>query len=84
MIEIIGDRTASKAPTITAQLPIEHWHAWVEDATIVDAFLDRLMRQNHRLTLMGESVRQESRSIRRKRAQTQRPLLQSERATQLA
>jgi hypothetical protein len=28
-------------PTITSQLPIEHWHAWVGDTTIADAILDR-------------------------------------------
>jgi DNA replication protein DnaC len=39
-------------------LPIEHWHAWVGDATIADAILDRVMQRNHRFTLTGESLRQ--------------------------
>jgi len=39
-------------------LPIEHWHAWVGDATIADAILDRLMQKNHRFTPTGESLRQ--------------------------
>ena len=42
LLEIIDDRAASKATIITSQLPIEHWHAWVGDATIADAILDRL------------------------------------------
>lgn len=58
LLEIIDDRAASKATIITSQLPIEHWHAWIGDATIADAILDRLMQQNHRLTLTGESLRQ--------------------------
>ena len=29
---------------ITSQLPIKHWHAWVSDATIADAILDRVMQ----------------------------------------
>ena len=58
LLEIIDDRAASKATIITSQLPIEHWHARVGDATIADAILDRLMQQNHRLTLTGESLRQ--------------------------
>ncbi|WP_196305674.1 ATP-binding protein [Variovorax paradoxus] len=58
LLEIIDDRAASKATIITSQLPIEHGHAWVGDATIADAVLDRLMQQNHRLTLAGESLRQ--------------------------
>ena len=58
LLEIIDDRAASKATNITSQLPIEHWHAWVGDATIADAILDRLMQRNHRFTLTGESLRQ--------------------------
>lgn len=58
LLEIIDDRAASKATIITSQLPIEHWHAWVGDATIADAILDRVMQQNHRLILTGESLRQ--------------------------
>lgn len=58
LLEIIDDRAASKATIITSQLPIEHWHAWIGDASIADAILDRLMQHNHRLTLTGESLRQ--------------------------
>ena len=58
LLEIIEDRAASKPHIIPSQLPIEHWHAWIGDATIADAILDRLMQQNHRLTLTGESLRQ--------------------------
>jgi DNA replication protein DnaC len=48
LLEIIDDRAANSATIITSQLPIEHWHAWVGDATIADAILDRLMQQHHR------------------------------------
>ena len=58
LLEIIDDRSANKATIITSQLPIEHWHAWVGDATIADAILDRVMQKNHRFTLTGESLRQ--------------------------
>jgi len=58
LLEIIDDRAASRATIITSQLPIEHWHEWIGDATIADAILDRIMQQNHRLTLTGESLRQ--------------------------
>jgi len=58
LLEIIDDRAASRATVITSQLPIEHWHAWVGDATIADAILDRLMQRHHRFTLTGESLRQ--------------------------
>ncbi len=58
LLEIIDDRAAARATVITSQLPIEHWHAWVGDATIADAILDRVMQRNHRFTLTGESLRQ--------------------------
>jgi DNA replication protein DnaC len=65
LLEIIDDRAASKATIITSQLPIEHWHAWVGDATIADAILDRLMQRNHRFTLTGESLRQKPKPTRK-------------------
>ena len=57
LLEIIDDRAGSKATIITSQLPVEHWHAWIGDATIADAILDRIMQRNHRLTLTGDSLR---------------------------
>jgi DNA replication protein DnaC len=57
LLEVIDDRAARKATIITSQLPIEHWHAWIGDATMADAMLDRLMQHHHRITLTGESLR---------------------------
>ncbi len=59
LLELIDDRAASKATIITSQLPVEHWHAWIGDATIADAILDRIMQRNHRFTLTGDSLRTE-------------------------
>lgn len=59
LLEIIDDRAANKATIITSQLPIEHWHAWIGDATIADAILDRIMQRHHRFTLTGDSLRPE-------------------------
>ena len=65
LLEIIDDRAGNKATIITSQLPIEHWHAWVGDATIADAILDRLMQKHHRFTLTGESLRQKPKTIKK-------------------
>ena len=59
LLEIIDDRAGHKATIITSQLPVEHWHAWIGDATIADAILDRVMQRNHRFTLSGDSLRTE-------------------------
>jgi DNA replication protein DnaC len=58
LLELVDDRTARRATIITSQLPIEHWHAWIGDATVADAMLDRLLANCHRITLKGESLRQ--------------------------
>ncbi len=57
LLEIIDDRAGNKATIISSQLSIEHWHAWIGDATIADAILDRVMQKNHRFALTGESRR---------------------------
>jgi DNA replication protein DnaC len=62
----------SKATIITSQLPIEHWHAWIGDATIADAIMDRLMQKNHRLTLAGESLRQKPKTTKQEKKLTHR------------
>lgn len=57
LLEIIDDRAGQRATIITHQLPVEHWHGWIGDATIADAILDRLMQRVHRYDLQGESRR---------------------------
>ena len=57
LLEIIDDRAGNKATIITSELPIEHWHACIGDATVADAILDRVMQKNHRFNLTGESKR---------------------------
>ena len=42
---------------ITAQAPVDKWHAIVGEATIADAILDRIVHNAHRITLKGESMR---------------------------
>ena len=57
LMEIIDDRAGTRATIITSQLPVEHWHAWIGDATIADAILDRLLSRSQRLALKGKSMR---------------------------
>ena len=57
LLEVIDDRAGTRATIITSQLPVEHWHAWIGDATIADAILDRLLSRSHRLALKGKSLR---------------------------
>ena len=57
LMELIEDRHALRATLIASQLPIEHWHEYIGEATLADAILDRLLHQAHRLPLKGESMR---------------------------
>lgn len=69
LLEIIDDRAGNKATIIiTSQPPVEHWHAWIGDATIADAILDRVMQRNHRFTLTGDSLRaQRPKTVKKKK-----------------
>ena len=57
LMEVIDDRAGTRATIIASQLPVEHWHAWIGDASIADAILDRLLSRSHRLALKGKSLR---------------------------
>ena len=57
LLELLDDRVGTRSTIITSQLPIEHWHAWLNDPTVADAILDRLVHRAHRITLKGESLR---------------------------
>ncbi len=57
MMEIIEDRHGLKSTLIASQLPVEHWHEYIGEATLADAILDRLLHNSYRLPLKGESMR---------------------------
>jgi DNA replication protein DnaC len=42
---------------ITSQIPVDRWHDLIEDPTLADALLDRIVHNAHRITLRGESLR---------------------------
>jgi DNA replication protein DnaC len=57
LLELLDDRVGVKATLITSQLAVNAWHAWIDEPTVADAILDRLVHNAHRLTLKGESLR---------------------------
>ena len=57
LLELLEDRHARKSTLITSQLPIDHWHPWLGDATLADAIMDRLVHNAYKLTLKGDSLR---------------------------
>lgn len=57
LLEIIEDRHGNGATLITSQLPTQHWHDAIGEATLADAILDRLLHNAHKVQLEGESMR---------------------------
>jgi DNA replication protein DnaC len=57
LLEILEDRYGRTSTVITSQLPIEKWHAYIGDATLADAILDRVVHNAYRVHLKGPSGR---------------------------
>jgi DNA replication protein DnaC len=57
LLELLDDRVGTKATLITSQLAVNKWHAWLDEPTIADAILDRIVHHSHRIELRGPSLR---------------------------
>jgi DNA replication protein DnaC len=57
LLEIIDDRHALRSTLITSQFPVDHWHELIEDPTLADAILDRVIHDAYKINLKGESMR---------------------------
>lgn len=57
LLELLDDRVGTRSTLITSQLPVTAWHEWLNDPTIADAILDRIVHASHRIALKGESMR---------------------------
>jgi len=57
LLEVLEDRYGQRATLLTSQLPFDHWHAVVGDATFADAILDPVIHNAHKITLKGPSMR---------------------------
>ena len=57
LLELIDDRVNIRSSVITSQLPIERWHEYLNDPTLADAILYRIVHRSHKLKLKGDSLR---------------------------
>jgi DNA replication protein DnaC len=57
LFEIIEDRTSINSTIITSQLPVSEWYGYLNNNTVADAILDRVVHSSHRIELHGESMR---------------------------
>ena len=57
LLEILEDRYERRSTIVTSQFAVEHWHELINDPTLADAILDRLVHHAYRLALTGDSMR---------------------------
>lgn len=60
LLELLDDRVGTRATLITSQLPVSAWHEWLNDPTLADAILDRIVHAAHKIALKGESMRKKA------------------------
>ncbi len=66
LLRIVEDRYGRKSTIITSQLPIKAWHNAMQDPTVADAIMDRIVHNSHKLELKGESMRKKRASVTNK------------------
>jgi DNA replication protein DnaC len=57
LLELLDDRVGSRSTLITSQLPSNAWHQWLNEPTIANTIMDRLLHGSHTMALKGESLR---------------------------
>jgi len=57
LLEVLDDRVGSRSTIVTSQLPVKKWHELVDEPTVADAILDRLLGGSIQINLKGESMR---------------------------
>lgn len=66
LLEIVEERYDRKATIVTSQLPIKAWYDAMQDPTLADAILDRLVHNAYKIELKGESMRRKRSTLDRK------------------
>lgn len=55
--EVLEDRYQNSSTIVISQLPVKEWYNMIGNATVADAFMDRLVHNSHRIELCAESMR---------------------------
>jgi DNA replication protein DnaC len=63
LLQILEDRYERAGTIIVSQLPVAKWHEYIDQPTIADAILDRLVPKAHRVELKGKSLRKRSENL---------------------
>jgi DNA replication protein DnaC len=63
-LEILEDRHDIHSTIVASQLPIDHWHEVIGNATLADAILDRLVHNAYKINLKGGSMRRKNSKLK--------------------
>lgn len=70
-LDLFDDRYRKASCLIISQLPVSDWHSQIQDPTLADAILDRLVHDSIRIELSGESMRRRTSSLPKSQVETQ-------------
>lgn len=57
LLDLFDVKYQSTSALFVSQFDVKDWHAQIQDPTIADALLDRIVHNSHRIDLKGESIR---------------------------
>lgn len=60
LLELLDDRIGTRSTLITSQLPVKDWHTYLNDPTLADAILDRVVHSSHKIVLKATKSMRES------------------------
>lgn len=61
LLELVEDRHLTRSTVITSQLPVSAYYEYLQEPTVADALLDRLLHSAYRIELKGSSLRKKER-----------------------
>jgi DNA replication protein DnaC len=62
-LEVLEDRDGIHSTLIASQIPASHWHELMDNPTVADAILDRLIHNAYKINLKGESMRKKKSTL---------------------
>jgi DNA replication protein DnaC len=54
-LEVVEDRHQRRSTIVASQLEVKHWHELIDEPTVADAILDRLVSSAHRIEMKGKT-----------------------------
>ncbi|MEB3211434.1 MAG: IS21-like element helper ATPase IstB [Leptolyngbyaceae bacterium] len=66
MLDFLDGRYRQRSCVFATQFPVNQWHQQIQEPTLADAILDRIVHDSLRLTLKGESMRKLTSTIQAK------------------